>query len=148
MRFKPLFMAALLLSVLAFFVACEEDSEQLTREEILQHSIEVMKKIETYSFEMDAITNEADMGTLISYLSGTAKVQPLEAHIERSSKISGTTMKSEVYITGGETYFLMDEESDLWINVSPKIHALEPAEEIELILKNIDLFHLDRKSVV
>ncbi|MFV8827907.1 DUF6612 family protein [Alkalihalobacterium sp. APHAB7] len=141
MRFKQLFTTALLLSVLAFFVACEEDSEQLTREEILQHSIEAMKEVQAYSFEMDAITNEADMGTLISYLSGTAKVEPLEAHIKRSSKISGTTMRSEVYITGGETYFLMDEESDLWINVSPEIHALEPAKEIELILENIDLFH-------
>ncbi|WP_216827680.1 DUF6612 family protein [Alkalihalobacterium elongatum] len=142
MRFyRFIIFAGLLLCVTAFTAACQPEIEQLTKEEVLNQSIEAMKEVQTYNFELDSISKENDSGTLISYLNGTILVDPLKAHIVRTSKVSGATMSAEVYITGGETYYLMDEDSDLWVNVSPDINALGPAEELELILENIDLFN-------
>ncbi|WP_209124689.1 DUF6612 family protein [Alkalihalobacillus sp. BA299] len=140
MRFQKFVISAQLIGLFGFLVACESEGEQVTPEEVLHKSIQAMGEVQTYAFELDSISSEAEMGTVTAHINGAATVQPMVAHINRTSKVATRTMQSEAYIQEDETYFLMDREKGLWINVSPDVRGISPAKEMELILENIDLF--------
>ncbi|WP_078427133.1 DUF6612 family protein [Alkalihalobacterium alkalinitrilicum] len=141
MRFIQVIIFYVLLGVIGTLTACQLESEQLAPEEVLKHSIEVMREVHTYAFELDSISSESDMGTMTAHISGSSTVSPLHAHIKRTSRVAASTMKTEAYIIEDETYFLMDDDKDLWINVSPEVGTVDLVEEMELILEYIDLFH-------
>ena len=128
-----------ILAILAMFLfltsGCLKEKKQLTAEEIRDKSIEAMKNVKSYEFDMVMQLTPKNEPTQSIDLHARGKInkEARKAYMLMSMKAMGTSMEMETYIIGNEQYiklpmlgWVKNETSEhIWEKLEPKTTLLE-----------------------